>query len=90
MINKEIEPNKTIAMNAKEKEMTERIMFAELVVSQVLGKMDETLKGAPVGVCEELGRIWDCHCNIPVGVLFQRPKFEEYEAINKAAIGGVN
>ena len=67
---------------AQNDEQKERVMFATLIVHLVSGTMDEVLKNAPVGVCEEFGRIWDTHSSTPVGVLFQRPNFEQYEANN--------
>jgi len=66
-------------------EQKERIAFASLVVHLVRGEMHDLLQDAPVGVCEELGRIWDAQSHVPVGILFQRPKFEEYEALHKGA-----
>lgn len=77
-------------MSEKERIQKERVVFATLVMEHARGTIEQTLKGAPVGVCEELGRIWDSQCNVPVGVLFNRPNFEEYETINKAAAGGEN
>ena len=70
---------------AETDEQKERVAFASLVVHLVRGEMHELLKDAPVGVCEELGRIWDAQSHVPTGILFQRPKFEEYEALHKAA-----
>ena len=70
---------------AETDEQKERVAFASLVAHLVRGEMHELLKDAPVGVCEELGRIWDAQSHVPVGVLFQRPKFEEYEALHKGA-----
>ncbi len=70
---------------AETDEQKERVAFATLVAHFVRGEMHELLKDAPVGVCEELGRIWDAQSHVPVGVLLQRPKFEEYEALHKAA-----
>ncbi len=67
-----------------EQEKKERLVLATIVIHLVSGNMEQLLKGAPEGVCEELGRIWDEQSKVPVGVLFQRPKFEEYEAMNKA------
>ena len=67
------------------KEQTERMTFAMMIAEFVRGELDEVLKGAPEGYCKELGRIWDAQCHVPVGVLFNRPKFEEYEAMNKKA-----
>ena len=66
-------------------EQKERVAFAALVGHLVRGEMHALLQDAPVGVCEELGRIWDAQSHVPVGVLFQRPKFEEYEALHKGA-----
>ena len=66
-------------------EQKERVAFAILVGHLVKGEMNALLQDAPVGVCEELGRIWDAQSHVPVGVLFQRPKFEEYEALHKGA-----
>lgn len=66
-------------------EQKERLVFATLVGHLVNGEIQTLLQEAPVGVCEELGRIWDAQSHVPVGVLFQRPKFEEYEAIHQAA-----
>lgn len=68
---------------AETDEQKERVAFASLVVHLVRGEMHELLKDAPVGVCEEFGRIWDAQSHIPVGALLQRPKFEEYEALHK-------
>ena len=70
---------------AETDEQKERVAFASLVAHLVRGEMHALLKDAPVGVCEELGRIWDAQSHVPVGVLFQRPKFEEYEALHKGA-----
>ena len=70
---------------AETDEQKERVAFASLVAHLVKEEMDALLKDAPVGVCEELGRIWDAQSHVPVGVLFQRPKFEEYEALHQAA-----
>lgn len=64
-------------------EQRERVAFASLIAHLVRGEMHELLKDAPVGVCEEFGRIWDAQSHVPVGVLLQRPKFEEYEALHK-------
>lgn len=66
-------------------EQKERVAFAALVGHLVKGEMNALLQDAPVGVCEEFGRIWDAQSHVPVGVLFQRPKFEEYEALHKGA-----
>ena len=66
-------------------EQKERVAFAILVGHLVKGEMNALLQDAPVGVCEEFGRIWDAQSHVPVGVLFQRPKFEEYEALHKGA-----
>ena len=66
-------------------EQKERIAFAALLVHAAKGEMHELLQDAPVGVCEELGRIWDAQSHVPVGLLLQRPKFEEYEALHKGA-----
>jgi hypothetical protein len=66
-------------------ELNERIEFASLVIDLVRGELDARLQNAPVGVCEELGRIWDAKSDVPVGWLFRRPKFEEYEALHQAA-----
>ena len=66
-------------------ERDERVVFATLVSCLVRGEMDELLKDAPVGVCEEFGRIWDAQSHVPVGVLLKRPEFETYEAASKAA-----
>ena len=68
---------------AETDEQKERVVFAALVASLVRGEIHELLKDAPVGVCEEYGRIWDAQSHVPTGVLFQRPKFEEYEALHK-------
>ena len=76
--------NATFAIPEADKQK-DRTVFAYLVGHLVRGEMDALLKGAPVGVCKELGRIWDSESHVPVGVLLQRPNFEEYEAINKAA-----
>ena len=65
-------------------EQKERVAFAALVGHLVRGEMHALLQDAPVGVCEKLGRIWDAQSHVPVGVLFQRPKFEEYEALHQA------
>ena len=46
-------------MSEKERIQKERIVFATLVMEHARGTIEQTLKGAPVGVCEELGRIWD-------------------------------
>ena len=67
---------------AETDEQKERVAFASLIAHLVKGEMDDLLKDAPVGVCEEFGRIWDTHSSTPVGVLFQRPNFEQYEANN--------
>ena len=75
----------TLLNPAETDEQKERVAFATLVAHLVRGEMHELLKDAPVGVCEELGRIWDAQSHVPVGVLLQRPKFEEYEALHKAA-----
>lgn len=64
-------------------EQKDRIVFASLIDRLVRGEIHDLLKEAPVGVCEELGRIWDAQSHVPTGVLFQRPKFEEYEAQHK-------
>ena len=66
-------------------EQKERVTFVYLISQLLRGEMNELLKDAPVGVCEELGRIWDAQSHVPVGILFQRPKFEEYEALHKGA-----
>ena len=66
-------------------EQKERVAFAVLVGHLVKGEMNALLQDAPVGVCEELGRIWDAQSHVPTGILFQRPKFEEYEALHKGA-----
>ncbi len=71
-------------MDEKQKDQMERIMFATMVASYVKGNLEDLLKNAPVGYCEEMGRIWDAQCFIPVGVLLKRPSFEEYEAMNRA------
>lgn len=60
-------------------EQKERVIFATLIWLLANGELSEVLKNAPVGDCEELGRIWDEQSHVPVGVLFQRPNFEEYE-----------
>lgn len=65
-------------------EQKERVIFATLVAHLVRGEMPAILKDAPVGFCEELGRIWDAQSHVPTGVLFKRPNFEEYEALHKA------
>lgn len=63
----------------------ERVVFASLLVSLLRGEMNELLKEAPLEVCEEFRRIWDAHTHVSVGTIFQRPKFEEYEAYHRAA-----
>ena len=63
-------------------EQKERVAFAALLIHLVNGDMHELLKNAPVGVCEEFGRIWDAQSHVSIGEIFQRPNFEEYEAIN--------
>ena len=68
---------------AETDEQKERVAFASLVAHLVRGEMHELLKDAPVGVCEELGRIWDAQSHVPIGIVFKRPKFEEYEALHK-------
>ena len=68
---------------AETDEQKERVAFATLVAHFVRGEMHELLKYAPVGVCEEFGRIWDAQSHISIGTLLQRPKFEEYEALHK-------
>lgn len=70
---------------AKTDEQKERAMFATLLVHLVSGSMDEVLRNAPVGVCQEFGRIWDAYRDVPTGVIFQRPNFEEYEALHTGA-----
>ena len=64
-------------------EQKERAAFAYLVAHLVRGELHEILKDAPLGVCEEFGRIWDAQSHVPVGILFKRPKFEEDETLNK-------
>ena len=68
---------------AETDEQKDRVAFVSLIVHLARGEMRELLKNAPVGVCEELGRIWDAQSHVPTGILFQRPKFEEYEALHK-------
>ncbi len=68
---------------AETDEQKEKLIFATLIVHLVKGEINELLKDAPVGVCEEFGRIWDAQSHVPTGILFQRPKFEEYEALHK-------
>lgn len=63
-------------------EQKERIVFVFLIDSLVKGEIHELLRGAPVGLCEELGRIWDAHSHVPINKLFYRPKFEDYEVLN--------
>lgn len=69
---------------AETDEQKDRVAFASLVAHLVRGEMHKLLKDAPVGVCEKFGRIWDAQSHVPVGVLLQRPKFEEYEALHQA------
>ncbi len=64
-------------------EQKERVTFVYLISQLLRGEMNELLKDAPVGVCEELGRIWDAQSHVPIGIVFKRPKFEEYEALHK-------
>ena len=51
---------------AETDEQKERVAFASLVAHLVRGEMHELLKDAPVGVCEELGRILDAQSHVPV------------------------
>lgn len=64
-------------------EQKERVTFVYLISQLLRGEMNELLKDAPVGVCEELGRIWDAQSHVPIGIVFKCPKFEEYEALHK-------
>ena len=65
-----------------DEEAKKRIMFVSLIEALFTGRMDEILNSAPEGVCLTFGEIWDSFSNVPVGRIFNRPNFEEYETNN--------
>ncbi len=63
-------------MDTKELEAMERLLFANIVGELAKGSINKLIESAPSEVREEMGRVWDKHCSVPVGTLFQRPNFE--------------
>lgn len=59
-------------------EIQERLTLVALVTAITGGDLDELLKNSDTATCFELARIWDKWSRTPVGVMFKRPKFEDY------------
>ena len=68
--------SKHTSMSKKEQEIQERCTFAMLVVAMIGGGLNEFVKDLDEASIKELARIWDKHCHVPVGVMFNRPEFD--------------
>ena len=68
--------SKLVSMSKQEQEIQERCTFAMLVVAMIGGGLNEFVKDLDEESIKELARIWDKHCHVPVGVMFNRPEFD--------------
>jgi hypothetical protein len=58
-------------------QVIDRCIFAMLVVMVANQTLDDFLKDKSDEERNYYGDVWDRHRNVPIGVLFNRPKFEQ-------------